>query len=178
MSKSFKILLLVLSLGAAYSVFLMGKYFHGLHQGPNVDVALVFRDSREFNFTGKSATPVCKVKILRKPDGSVTWTLSSMSESAAGKSNVKTGGEFGKGGFFVLDQKSASLWYADSEQLGRISVEGQNTSWRWGTLCQDGKPTPVTTAKRVFGFTNVPPAFREEVKRIFPKLILPEETAQ
>lgn len=178
MSKSFKILLVLLTVSAAYSVFLMGKYFYDLHHGPSVDVALIVRDNGEFNFAGKSGTPVCRVQILRKPDSSVTWTLSSMSEGAAGMSNIKTGGECGKGGFFVLDQKSASLWYADSEQLGRISANGNSINWPWGALCQDGKPIPASTAARVFQFTNVPPAFRDEVKRVFPKLILPEELAK
>lgn len=92
MSKSFKILLVLLTVSAAYSVFLMGKYFYDLHHGPSVDVALIVRDNGEFNFAGKSGTPVCRVQILRKPDSSVTWTLSSMSEGAAGMSNIKTGG--------------------------------------------------------------------------------------
>lgn len=167
MNRTFKILLLVLSLGAACSVFVMGRYFYNLHQTPDISMALIIRDNGIYNFGGKPGDPTSTVKIVRRPDGSVSWTLSTGSR-----------GECGKEGFFVLDQKTATLWYADSQQLGRISVEGQNTNWRWGSLCPDGKPISAATAKRVFGFTNVPPAFREEVKRVFPKLILPEETAQ
>lgn len=117
---------------------------------------------------------------MKKADGGFSWTLTTRSIDLKGVSGSNYGNveKAGTNGFFVLDQNSASLWYADSEKIGRFTADGKSTYWLWGALCQDGKPTPVTTAKRVFGFTNVPPAFRDEVKRVFPKLILPEETAQ
>ena len=172
MNRTFKIILwILLTVLAVRSVVVVGQYFYNLHHGPGLAAALVFRNNGEFNFAGNSGAPVSNVKILKQPDGSVAFTFSN------GHIPV-TQGKCGKGGFFVLDQKSASLWYADSEQLGRISANGNSINWPWGALCQDGKPLPASTAARVFQFTNVPPAFRDEVKRVFPKLILPEELAK
>ncbi len=180
MKKPFKILLLVLAIGAACSVFIMGRFFYRLHHPPGVNVAMIIRESGGYKLQGNANHPTLGVQVLKKADGTFSWTLTARSIDLKGKSGFNCGKieKAGTNGFFVLDQKSSSLWYADSEQIGRFTADGKSTYWPWGALCQDGKPTPDTTAKRVFGFTNVPSAFRDEVKGVFPKLILPEETDQ
>ena len=177
MNRTFKTLLLVL---LAVLVVTGTIVLRNLYRAPRRDTAIIIRESGGYNLAGNSNSPTLGVQVLKKADGGFSWTLTARSIDLKGVSGSNFGKveKAGTNGFFVLDQNSASLWYADSEQIGRFTADGKSTYWPWGALCQDGKPTPVTTAKRVFGFTNVPPAFREEVKRIFPKLILPEETAQ
>jgi hypothetical protein len=173
MKNPFKILLLVLLfvLGAAGAIKV-----YNLFRAHKRDVAIIIRESGGYSLLGNSNSPTLGVQILKKPDGSFSWTLAARSIGLNGMGGFNSGNAgTGTNGFFVLDQNSSSLWYADSQQLGRISANGTSTIWQWGTLCPDGKPIPETTAKQV-GFTNVPPAFRDEVKRVFPKLILPEDT--
>jgi hypothetical protein len=177
MNKHVKILLLVLlALLAASGAITV----YSLFRAHTRDVAMIIRESGGYNLPGNTNSPTLGVQVLKKADGSFSWTLTAKSIDLKGMSGSNYGNveKAGTNGFFVLDQNSSSLWYADSEQIGRFTADGKSTYWPWGALCQDGEPTPSTTAKRVFSFTNVPPAFRDEVKRVFPKLILPEETDQ
>jgi hypothetical protein len=176
MNKHVKILLLVLlALLAASGAITV----YNLFRSHKRDVAMIIRESGGYSLLGNSNSPTLGVQVLKKADGSFSWTLTARSIDLKGKSGFNSGNAgTGTNGFFVLDQNSSSLWYADSEQIGRFTADGKSTYWPWGALCQDGEPTPETTAKRVFGFTNVPPAFRDEVKRVFPKLILPDESSR
>jgi hypothetical protein len=176
MNKHVKILLLVL---LAVLVAAGAITVYSLFRAHKRDVAMIIRESGGYSLLGNSNSPTLGVQILKKPDGSFSWTLAARSIGLNGVGGFSSGNAgTGTNGFFVLDQNSSSLWYADSEQIGRFTADGKSTYWPWGALCQDGEPTPSTTAKRVFGFTNVPPAFRNEVKRVFPKLILPDESSR
>ena len=176
MNKTFKIILLVL---LAVLVAAGAITVYNLFRAHKRDVAMIIRESGGYSLLGNSNSPTLGVQVLKKADGSFSWTLTARSIDLKGKSGFNSGNAgTGTNGFFVLDQNSSSLWYADSEQIGRFTADGKSTYWPWGALCQDGEPTPSTTAKRVFGFTNVPPAFRDEVKRVFPKLILPDESSR
>ena len=126
MNKTFKIILLVLLavLVAAGAIILCNFY-----RAPRRDTAIIIRESGGYNLAGNSNTPTLGVQVLKKADGCFSWTLTARSIDLKGMSRSNYGNveKAGTNGFFVLDQNSASLWYADSEQIARFTADGKST---------------------------------------------------